>query len=126
MILEIEATIDEAFTFHRDDTGETFVFLTGKINREISTLGLTPHPTQIDAGRAAHVQKFNGVDQHRIARLDPAHRDLPILVADMEDGTQVIIDGNHRYVRRWLDGFDCIEAYWLPKTIWSRYLCHHT
>jgi len=41
---------------------------------------------------------------------------------DLREATQCVVDGNHRFVRRFRDGFNTIQAHAIPESLWRQYL----
>lgn len=112
--------MEEAF-FWTSANGARWVYLVRKIQQTIDA-----HPESfgapilvgISADQYAHVMANQGVEEWRINRLTPQHRDRPVLFAEQGDGTHLLIDGNHRVVRRWRDGYRDALAYLLPLEFW--------
>lgn len=112
--------IEEVFRW-TDASATRWLFLAGRLNAAIDAdpdiMG-EPITVEIQPHQYRHVIDCNGVEAWKLSRLDLAHRDKPVLFADMGDGTHVLIDGNHRVARRWQDGLRDVAAYLVPRSFW--------
>lgn len=63
-----------------------------------------------------------GIEEPRIARLTPQYRDKPIIGIFWEDGLFMVVDGNHRLLRRWRDGFTDTKAFIFTHPFWRQFL----
>jgi hypothetical protein len=63
-----------------------------------------------------------GVEQWKLDRLREPFLSLPIVMAELEDRTWLMVDGNHRYVRRSEVGFTSIQAYLFAFDQWKPFL----
>jgi len=53
----------------------------------------------------------SGIEQLRLRRLTPAQINEPGIIIHLPDNTDIIVDGNHRLVRRWQLGFATMNFY---------------
>lgn len=73
-------------------------------------------PTIINMGLDATlmdiIENHHGIEEAHIARIKAgkARHSAPALVVELDDGSCILIDGNHRCVVAWRDGKDAIEA----------------
>lgn len=118
---------DEAFTHIDKDTGEMRHFAIGVMNKFAfayagscqdiicQTLGISEQNIEI-------LEAYGGIEEHRIKRFDEQHRDKPILGIYWGDGTFTVVDGNHRVLRRWRDGFKIVKAFCFKFPFWEQFL----
>jgi len=114
---------DQVFSHFDPETGLTRHFAVGPILRDLQSGGLRPEvcDLEVTAKSAAYLLSNAGIEQDHLARITSRLHE-PILLADFEDGTSLIIDGNHRYVLRFAMGLRYIKAYRLTPTMWEPYL----
>ena len=67
----------------------------------------TPHKTKIriKQEQARFLLQYSGVEQPHLIRLSADRLREPGILVMLPDDTGIIVDGNHRYVRRWQLGF---------------------
>jgi len=116
------AALAEAF-YWQDANGSHSMFLVGCINARLAAHAhpFEPQSIYILDEHYEHVMANGGVEEWKISRLDESHRDRPVLFAHMDDGTDLLIDGNHRIARRYRDGHRDALAYILPRGFWLPY-----
>lgn len=51
--------------------------------------------------QALHLIRHNGIEMDYVQRLSPSDADKPGILLRWSDGKETVIDGNHRYVKRW-------------------------
>lgn len=81
-------------------------------------------PVEIRQQLYDHIMSNQGVEEKKIERL--AHRpDIycqPVLLIEWDDGSHVLVDGNHRFVILWRMGIRKIPAFVIPKATWERFV----
>jgi len=110
---------DQMFTFIAD-SGEPFHFNTS-LDKACRELNVPIVEIQLTPAMVEHVRTHNGVEEDHVVRLTPTERDQPILLC-LFNTTQCVVDGNHRFVRRFRDGFNTIQAHAIPESLWRQYL----
>jgi hypothetical protein len=65
--------------------------------------------------------EHRGIEPHRLARLTTEICSRPLLMCTQSDGSQLIVDGHHRYVRIGIDGGKQALAWILPERVWRPY-----
>lgn len=74
-----------------------------------------------------HLLANGGIEEPHIERIknDP-FRFMPVIWGEMgdKDQYQVLIDGSHRVVRNYRDGYGTARGWLVPRKVWSRYLVH--
>lgn len=60
---------------------------------------------------AEHLERNHGVEEEWVRGMSRIWRDEPIVVVMMPDEKMLVIDGNHRYVRRYRDGLTEVTAW---------------
>lgn len=64
-----------------------------------------PLHVSVNAEQAAYLVSNNGIELDHLDRLMPAQLNMPgILIHFPDEGTDIFVDGNHRYVRLMRDG----------------------
>ncbi len=82
---------------------------------ERATLDLEPQIVEMCRAK-------RGVEQWRLDRLCEPYLSLPIVMVELEERTHLMVDGNHRYVRRWEMGYSLINAYIYALGQWEPFL----
>lgn len=81
-------------------------------------LGVFP----VNEENAAFVAGRCSLDEAHIARLSGDDVDKPGIICLFDDTTQLIVDGNHRYIKRYRLKKDTMEFWIAPEAIWRRTL----
>lgn len=96
----------QIFTFILGATGEQYHFDIGKLTRQVLAdpsayylLTATFRKRDID-----RIIGRNGIELPHLESMTPERLDTPGLLIWWPDGTQAIVDGNHRAVARWRQG----------------------
>jgi hypothetical protein len=114
----------EIFTFHDPRTGlkrswnatAMYLYAVRFPNQiERATLNIEPHIVEV-------CRTKRGVEQWKLDRLCEPYLSFPIVMAELEDRTYVMVDGNHRYVRRSELGYSSIQAYVYALGQWEPFL----
>jgi hypothetical protein len=114
----------EIFTHHNPETGRArswnatamfdyAVHFPNQIQRV--TLDIEPHIVEV-------CRTKRGVEQWKLDRLRDPYLSFPIVMAELESRTHLMVDGNHRYVRRSEIGYSSIQAYVFSLGQWERFL----
>jgi hypothetical protein len=119
---------DEVFTVKDALNGETLHFAIGLLQRTIDEvvkeISWKPVSVAMTQEFYEHAMSNRGIEQVKLDRLDdPKLRDNPVLMAMEGTNWQSchLIDGHHRYVRRWQRGFRVIKAYMIPEHVWREF-----
>lgn len=104
---------DEIFSFVSEVTGQEFHWNTTKV-QEAMVAGLIEPIVSlyVDITEAdyLHVSQKNGIEEHHLAAITPERMKVPIIIAEFPPDendphpSHVVIDGNHRLVKRYRDG----------------------
>lgn len=112
---------DEVFTFiETDGTHRLFHVTALRNSKEVKRLPIRQFA--ITHEQFLFIMQKMGIEPHRVARLRGKENLDPILLADMEDGFMILINGSHRYVARYLDKHEFIDGKAIPKRIWEKHL----
>ncbi len=90
---------DQFFSLRQEETGETRhwlirdLYAAAKIADCITAV--------LDQEGTEHVMRWNGIEQAHLDRLSPAQLEEPGILIRFPDGKSTVIDGNHRWVRRY-------------------------
>lgn len=79
------------------------------------TLDIEPHIVEI-------CRTKRGVEQWKLDRLCDPYLSFPIVMAELENRMHLMVDGNHRYVRRSEMGYTSIQAYLFSRSQWEPFL----
>jgi len=79
------------------------------------TLDIEPHIVEV-------CRTKRGVEQWKLDRLRDPYLSFPIVMAELESRTHLMVDGNHRYVRRSQIGYTSIQAYFFSLGQWEPFL----
>jgi hypothetical protein len=96
--------------------------LTGRLIKDPRYLTLPVTTVAIDFEFAKFSLDYRGVERHRLERITT--RDLvkyPVTMCEWGDGSHLLVDGTHRYVRAALWGRTRIRARLVPITFWKEY-----
>lgn len=114
---------DETFSFVDYVTGEQWHWHVLRLWQSIRA-GQPPFD-QVDLGEvdlgAADVDfiyRKHGIEDAGLLRLSAKKLETPGIMCDLPDGTVVVVDGNHRYVRRYRDGLRSMKFYRLTEPQW--------
>ena len=81
-------------------------------------LGVFP----VDRKNAASVAGRCSLDESHLGRLSAADVDKPGIICLFDDNAHLIVDGNHRYIKRYRLKKDTMEFWIAPEAIWRRTL----
>ena len=76
----------------------------------------------VTAQQAEFIIKNRGIEKRKLDRLRKPWLSQPILALLMADGTTLIVDGHHRYVKLHMEGRTILEALIVPYEIGERFL----
>lgn len=115
----------ELFTHINHETGETRVFAVTSMQKFAEThrcLEVKRINVKIDQAHIDVIIARRGIETPRLNRLKDEWRDKPILAALMHDGTFLVIDGNHRILKRWQAGIKNVNAYVFTCPFWESFI----
>jgi len=113
------------FTHEDDSTKELTTFAVERIAEYIkSNSGLQKYRIPVDLVHAEFIARNRGIEKHRLVRLLAldASEVNPIIVLAMPDGTHLIVDGNHRYLRAALREEPYVIANILERKDWEQFV----
>lgn len=113
--------MDEIFS-HEDATGVTRHFNSTALIRWLVSRENPPvaHRLDLDADLVAHIERNHGVEQGHLKNVTDL--ETPILLVVFEDSTNLVVDGNHRIVKRWREGHKTVLACILHPGEWEHCL----
>lgn len=114
--------LDEIFS-HEDNEGVTRHFNPSAMLRAIIDLKVFPICQMIDLSTdlVESIESNHGVEQDRLDKILD-RLDNPIVIIKFEDQTHLVIDGNHRVVKRWRLGKDDAPAFIFEPGQWEDFL----
>lgn len=79
---------------------------------------------EIDPVWAQYCLDNRGIEEHRLKRCVDLKGEYaePVLYVHWGDGSKLHVDGVHRYVASWYNGYKQIKARILPVTVWRPYV----
>ena len=113
----------EAIYTHVDDTGALSSFATDRINRWLATCKHPPARVPINRAQAESFVAEKAIDPHRVARITV--RDLrlyPLVFASLPDGTHLLLDGRHRYLKAVALGRTHVRGIFLNPTEYTPFM----
>lgn len=113
---------DEVFS-HTSPDGVVRHFNTSAMVRALFQRKVTPACAvcPLTEGLVSHIRKNHGVEEHHLSSVD-SKLDTPILLVEFETGETLLVDGNHRVVRRWDKGFKTVDVVIFKPGQWEAFL----
>jgi hypothetical protein len=114
---------DEIFS-HTDEDGVTRHWNTSAMVRAVFERKVKPAHGECDINGSlvAHILSNHGVEEANLAQLPDKVLDIPVVLAQFTDGTSLLIDGNHRVVKRWRKGLKKVHAMIFSEEQWKPFL----
>lgn len=79
----------------------------------------------VDRDFAKYCQTNRGIENHRLERITAEMiKTRPIFMLEMPDGSHLLADGHHRYVKASKLRLRTIRAFLLPKEVWEPCIVH--
>ena len=110
----------QVFTFQHRDTGKLYSWHVAELLRlalrfpeRVGHITVDLLPEQVD-----HVRRLNGVEPARLLQLTTKQLEVPGLFLKMPGGSDLLVDGNHRYVRRFDLGLPSMRFVQLHEPMW--------
>jgi hypothetical protein len=102
---------DEIFT-HVDEDGTTRHFNTSAMMRAVIERKVKPDlaTCPLTEGLIRHIEQNHGVEEPNIEQLPDRVLEIPVLLVRFNDTTDLLVDGNHRVVKRWRKGLKDVRA----------------
>ena len=117
---------DEVFTHIDDGTGEVRHFNASAMQRAAPAFAKTGRvallTVAIDPEFISFVLRVRGIERPRVERLAEPYLSMPILGADMDDGSVLTVDGHHRLVALYERGVATYEIYIFKKEDWLPFI----
>ncbi|QIG70146.1 hypothetical protein EVB87_046 [Rhizobium phage RHph_N28_1] len=110
------------FTYVDPDTGKNTTLNVTGIAKDRRTRARPIIQVPIDPEWAEKSLTLRGIEQHRLERLLTVDEIEPVLFAFWFGGFHVLIEGNHRYVSRWMRGETHIASKVVPMSVWQDYI----
>lgn len=110
---EVPDYTNQIFT-HIEDGGFTRVFHV-RVLEQIIADGLPASqrlPMVISPEQALYLYANAGVDRTWVAQMPQRRVDLPGIICILPDDKMILVDGNHRYIRRWQEHYDAMD-FWV-------------
>lgn len=110
------------FTYIDPDTGKNTTLNVTGIEKDRRTRARPIVQVPIDPVWAENSLTLRGIEQHRLERVMALDEIEPVLFAFWFGGGHVLIEGNHRYVSRWMRGDTMIASKVVPMSVWQDYI----
>lgn len=114
-----------AFTYVEEDgtvTNFAITQLVAALSAAHAKGKIEPVHIPIEADFAQYCLTNRGIEQHRLDRLTEKHLEEPLVFAQWAGGTQLLIDGHHRYVKHSQLGHEIAPAFILPEVLWRLFV----
>lgn len=113
---------DQIFS-HTDNDGVERHFNTSAMGRAALLQQVTPVLAVCDLYEdlITHIMKNHGVEEDHVSKVSHM-ADHPVMLVEFEDGTNLLVDGNHRAVWRWRNGYRNIKALVFKPGMWEQFL----
>lgn len=114
---------DQIFS-HVDPEGVHRHFNTSAMTRAVLTRKVVPYTTvcELNADLIGHIERNHGIETHHLQSITDQGMNTPILLVNFVDGTSLLVDGNHRCVKRWQAGRKEVSAICFDPGQWEPYL----
>lgn len=115
---------DQIFSHVDPDNGRTRHFHIPKLRSSIKQTPVTLESFECLPEQARFVQTNHCIDEAHLERLsaESDYLDQPGIICVFPDQTQLIVDGNHRYIKRTRLGKATMEFWMVPERMWRRSL----
>ena len=113
---------EQVYTFRMSNTGEVYHFAVDQLLAYIKAKQLKPEPIILHYDLVKHMVEKGGAELPHLERLPEVALAEPGVLADMGDGSHVLVDGVHRALRCFLRGDETFPAYMVHEQIWRRFL----
>jgi hypothetical protein len=114
---------DEIFT-HTDLQGVTRHWNTSAMVRAVFQRKVKPSLVNcpLTEDLIQHIEQNHGVEEPNISQLPDKVLDIPVVLVHFEDGQDLLVDGNHRVVKRWRKGLRNVDALLFQPKDWEPFL----
>lgn len=114
---------DQIFS-HVDPEGVHRHFNTSAMTRAVLTRKVAPFTTvcELNADLISHIERNHGIEAHHLQSIPNENLNTPVLLVRFEDGTSLLVDGNHRVVKRWRAGLTEVSAICFDPGQWEDFL----
>jgi hypothetical protein len=114
------------FEWESVDKVEKYYFRTGTIDLFLKVnCGFAKRiliTTHIEPDFALHIKYNCGIEEHHLMSVTPSRIDEPVIGCHMHNDKVTLVDGNHRYLYRYMQGLKTVEYYVLPRELWRYFL----
>jgi hypothetical protein len=114
---------NQRFTHIDEETGEIRHFHIPKLRSLLNNWRVRLMTMAITEEQAELVITTHAVDERHLGNLAI---DKPGIICEFPDTTQLLVDGNHRYVKRFRLGLKTMEFWSVPENIWRKCLLNIT
>jgi hypothetical protein len=114
---------DVIFSHRDDDTGVISIIAVGRLLASNKYRCLPTTVTTVEFDFAEHIRLNCGIELHRLARCAKTVEEAePITFLKWPDGTDMLVDGNHRYLAAAVMQRKLIKMKSVPASVWKPFL----
>ena len=115
---------DQVFSHKMLADGVVRHFAVTQMQKAAKQQGMTIFEVAMEKDFGSWLIENHGINVLRVEQimLSKELYDQPVLYLEMDDGSHLLADGNHRYVARDFQHEETIKAYMLKKWFWTNYL----
>jgi hypothetical protein len=117
-MIALSATVTFDYT---DGFGKRYVFNIDRILEHIKANNYPVYEVEIEPGYAENYLLNRRASQVKVDKIELPIRE-PVVYVAWTDGSHLLIDGNHRYIKAAQAGQTTIKAYILKRRVWKRFL----
>lgn len=119
-MIDVHKLVDneQSYTFVTDD--EIVHVAVDRLNCWLIGMDFPFYPIELKPFYDAMIKRC-AVDERIVAALPAAALFSPITLVEMPDGTVIPVDGTHRAVKFYREGYPNILAYIVPARLWRRF-----
>lgn len=112
---------EEQFTWTIDRTHEVIHVAVERLGAYLKGTGAEVVKVELTQHLFDRVTRQNGIEPGHLNTLTLERLAEPVVFADLDDGTHMLVDGSHRLVGRALLRMSYVPAYIAPSRLWRRF-----
>lgn len=113
---------EAVFTLIEDDTGKQTHFAVDRMIAWCTAAKLPVAAVAVDPQFAVYCVENRGVEFERLAQITFHHLTEPLIFCRQPDGSHLLVDGHHRYVKAAQLAISYVRAYLLEPEQWEPFL----
>jgi hypothetical protein len=126
MAIDFKTLRRELVFTHQDfDTGKITIIAIERLMKS-NAYRLRPKVSiPVEQDQARYFYENRGIERHRLSKFFGVPIRDPVTLLKWGDGSDLLADGNHRYVAAALKGESCILAKILPRSVWAPFIVNN-